>query len=110
VLLGALAAALALAPPAVTAPVFPDEFIFKEGKFSPGPVTFSHKFHYEKIGQCQACHLQIFRVRKDVAVMTFKNISAGKYCGACHNGRKEIGGKVIFDAHEKRACGRCHQE
>ena len=110
VLAGTLTAVLALAAPAGSTPTMPADFVFQEGKYSPGPVVFSHKFHYEKVGRCQACHLRIFRVRTGAAQITFKNITAGNFCGACHDGKTEFRGTVAFQAHEKRNCGRCHRE
>ena len=109
-LFGALIAVLTLATPAGPTPRLPPDFVFQEGKYSPGPVVFSHEYHYEKIGQCQVCHLGIFKVRQGEAVMTFKNITRGKFCGACHDGKTEFGGKIVFNAHEKHTCGRCHKE
>ena len=88
----------------------PADFVFKEGKFSPGPATFSHERHYAKIGTCLACHPRVFRLKKGADLITFATIKDGKFCGACHNGQTKIRGIVVFPAHNKKNCGRCHEE
>jgi c(7)-type cytochrome triheme protein len=110
VLLGVLTGVLALAARAGSAPKIPADFVFEEGKYSPGPVVFSHQQHYAKVGRCQACHISIFRMKKGTAQITFRKIAAGRFCGACHDGKTEVRGTVVFAAHEKHNCGRCHEE
>ena len=39
--------------------------------------------------------------------LTMAKISAGEQCGACHNGKKEVAGKVVFLASDKANCERC---
>ena len=39
-------------------------FKFEGGKDSPGPVTFSHEEHKERVGGCTACHVKIFKMKK----------------------------------------------
>ena len=42
----------------------PADFKFDAGKDSPGPVTFSHEEHKERVGGCTACHVKIFKMKK----------------------------------------------
>ena len=71
------------------------------------PVTFSHKNHLNAKLVCAECHNEIFHMKKgaakktDVHAMTMKNFEQGKYCGACHNGKK------VFAVTGN--CGNCHK-
>ena len=39
-----------------------------------------------------------------------EKIKAGEQCGACHNGKTEVAGKVVFLADDKANCERCHKK
>ncbi len=62
------------------------------------PAKFDHEFH-AKLG-CKDCHTGIFQMKKGSSKMTMDAIYQGRYCGACHDGRK------AFSSSE---CGRCHE-
>jgi c(7)-type cytochrome triheme protein len=62
-------------------------------------IIFSHKKHSVWNG-CEVCHPDIFPVTKAGAVKyTMLQISAGQYCGACHD-------KVAFPLADCEACHR----
>jgi len=89
----------------------PADFKFESGKDSPGPVTFSHGEHKEKVGGCTACHVKIFKMKKGQdAPFTMERMEKGQLCGACHNGKTEVKGKVVFAATEKANCEKCHKK
>ncbi|MFQ5847515.1 MAG: cytochrome c3 family protein [Candidatus Methylomirabilales bacterium] len=83
----------------------PPDFSFAQGKGSPGPVTFSHAFHKEKLGKCSACHTKVFKMKRGKSgTPTMAAMKEGKFCGACHNG------KVAFSVKEFKNCKRCHKK
>ncbi len=68
-------------------------------------VLFSHKLHVEDRGLgCDMCHTKLFEMQALAAQQrpdfTMKSLYAGKYCGACHNG------KMAFASNTQ--CARCH--
>ena len=106
-----LAAGLLSAASVLAQVKVPADFTFEQGKDSPGPVTFSHTFHKEKNDKCQACHIKIFKMKKGTSgPITMERIKSAEACGACHNGKTEIGGKVVFAATDKANCERCHKK
>lgn len=89
----------------------PADFTFEKGKDSPGPVTFSHGQHKEKVEKCTACHVKVFKMKKgQTGPLTMATMKAGQQCGACHNGKTEIGGKTVFTVDDKGNCERCHKK
>lgn len=89
----------------------PADFTFDRGKDSPGPVTFSHDFHKEKVEKCQGCHTKVFKMKKgETRPLTMAKMKAGEQCGACHNGKTEVAGKVVFKTDDKANCERCHKK
>jgi c(7)-type cytochrome triheme protein len=99
------------APPAVSQIKVPADFAFDQGKESPGPVTFSHEQHKAKVEKCQACHVQVFKMKKGTSgPLTMEKMKAGAQCGTCHNGKMEIGGKAVFTVDDKANCERCHKK
>lgn len=51
------------------------------------PVIFSHWFHRIRY-QCRVCHSELgFEMRVGANDITMDKITAGSYCGACHNGQ-----------------------
>ena len=64
-----------------------------------GNVAFSHKFHTAMFS-CNDCHTKIFAMKKTQGKMKMDDINAGKFCGACHNG------KAASDASD---CSKCHK-
>lgn len=68
-------------------------------------VIFSHKNHVEELGlSCNLCHDKLFQMdalnAQKNADFTMKALYAGKYCGACHDG------KMAFASNTQ--CARCH--
>lgn len=108
--LAALVLVLA-AVPAVAQVKIPPDFSYPGGKDSPGPVTFSHTGHKEKVEKCQACHPKIFKLKRGKpGSLSMQEMKAGDQCGACHNGRTEVAGKVVFTVDDKANCERCHKK
>lgn len=93
---------LAVVPDAAGIKIPPD-FTFEMGKESPGPVTFSHNNHKEKVPKCKECHKGMFKLKVGkTGPMTMKDMEEGKLCGTCHNGDKSFGVK------DKASCEKCH--
>lgn len=65
------------------------------------PVTFSHwshRMHYT----CTVCHLELeFNMKLNTTEITEADNKAGRYCGACHDG------KIAF-SHDRENCDKCH--
>ncbi len=50
------------------------------------PVIFPHWFHRIRF-RCKVCHAELgFEMRAGANKVTMEKISAGEFCGACHNG------------------------
>ena len=64
-------------------------------------ATFSHWSHRRKY-TCRVCHSELeFAFLTNTTEITEAENQAGKYCGACHNGRTAFG-------HDKANCEKCH--
>lgn len=110
-LLLSLGLGLSLVLPASAQVKAPPDFAFPQGKESPGPVTFSHEQHKAKIDKCTACHTKVFKFKKGTSgTVTMAAIREGNFCGACHNGKTEIGGTVVFSTEPKENCEKCHKK
>jgi c(7)-type cytochrome triheme protein len=89
----------------------PADFTFEKGKDSPGPVTFSHEQHKEKVEKCTSCHVKVFKMKKgQTGPLTMAKMKAGEQCGTCHNGKTEIRGQVVFTTEDKANCEKCHRK
>ena len=89
----------------------PADFTFDRGKDSPGVVTFSHEQHKAKVDKCQACHVKVFKMKKGTSgPLTMEKMKAGEQCGACHDGKTEIGGAGVFTVAADNNCARCHKK
>ena len=89
----------------------PPDFAFERAKDSPGPVTFSHEQHKTKVEKCTACHTKVFKFKKGTSgTLTMAAMKEGNFCGACHNGKTEIEGKVVFAADDKANCEKCRKK
>jgi c(7)-type cytochrome triheme protein len=67
-----------------------------------GKVVFSGDAH-AKGAKCADCHASgLFKMKKGGDEMTMKDMEAGKFCGACHNGTKAF---AIKDN-----CAKCHKK
>jgi c(7)-type cytochrome triheme protein len=73
-------------------------------------VIFSHRNHTEAQNlTCQDCHTKIFQMKiaetaKKNGPLTMAAMEDGKFCGACHNGKKSFGVKA------ENTCAKCHVE
>lgn len=69
-----------------------------------GRVVFNGKNHADAGVKCLDCHSRIFKMKKGSTVMTMADITAGRFCGKCHNGTR------AFSAKDKDNCGECHKK
>ncbi len=89
----------------------PPDFTFEKGKDSPGPVAFSHEKHKAKVDKCTACHVKVFKMKKGTSgTITLAALKEGKFCGACHDGKTQVGGAVVFAVDDKVNCEKCHKK
>ena len=78
------------------------------------PVVFDHWLHRAKY-TCRLCHVDIgFGLKANATGIRAADNAKGVYCGACHNGKMEAGGRKVFaacgpDKSDKR-CERCHSQ
>jgi c(7)-type cytochrome triheme protein len=102
-----LAAASAHAQPKI-----PDPFAFPQGKDSPGVVTFDHAKHKAAgVDKCTACHTKVFKMKKgQTGALTMEKMKAGEQCGACHDGKAQVGTKTVFTVTDKDKCAACHKK
>ena len=65
-------------------------------------ATFPHLAHRVNY-RCYACHNQIFPMKEEgTKPIKMQDISEGKSCGVCHNG------KIAFAGDDLGTCSRCH--
>ena len=69
-----------------------------------GKVIFDGKLHHDKGFQCANCHTKIFSMKKGSAKITLSEMSAGRFCGVCHNGIK------AFKVNAPENCSMCHKK
>ena len=106
-----LALGLLPVPPGAAQVKIPPDFAFEKSKDSPGPVTFSHEKHKEKAEKCSACHTKVFKLKKgQTGPLTMEQMKAGQQCGACHDGKTQVGGTVVFAVDAKDKCETCHRK
>jgi c(7)-type cytochrome triheme protein len=67
------------------------------------PAVFPHWVHRMQF-TCYVCHDAIFKMKAGANPITMADISAGKWCGTCHDG------KTAFAAASFSTCTRCHRE
>lgn len=102
----ALGLALLAAPPVAGQVKIPPDFEMEKAESSPGQVTFSHAKHLVKVGKCTTCHMKDLKLhRGQSGPITLEAKQQGKYCGACHDGKRTLGGAVVFPIDE---CDKCH--
>lgn len=71
------------------------------------PVLFSHWLHRRK-HTCRVCHFELeFSMQTNATEITEDENRAGKFCGACHDG-KVHDGAFLFGHEDPSACGKCH--
>ena len=71
-----------------------------------GIVIFDAKTHADKGLKCADCHTKpkLFEMKKGKDKLTMKDMNAGKFCGACHDGKKAFSVKTPAD------CKKCHKK
>jgi c(7)-type cytochrome triheme protein len=85
----------------------PPELVIPKTENSPGPVVFSHDKHAAKVDKCTLCHMRDFKMKRGASgPITLAAKQEGKFCGACHDGKTQLGGVVVFPIDE---CDRCHK-
>ena len=80
-----------------------------------GPVVFEHWLHRSKF-TCRVCHVDIgFAMVANGTGIDAKTNNEGFYCGACHDGKRQLGGVLMFRAcaperaaNSDATCSRCH--
>ena len=78
----------------------------KSMKAGMAPVVFPHWVHRARY-TCRVCHLELgFSMRSGDTRITREQYTAGKYCGACHDGKNAF---TVRDG-ESPQCGRCHMK
>ena len=70
-----------------------------------GAVVFDGKAHADKGLKCADCHTKpkLFEMKKGSGKMTMAAMNEGKFCGACHDGKKAFSVKAQAD------CAKCHK-
>ena len=79
------------------------------------PVVFEHWIHRAKF-TCRVCHVDIgFAMKAGTTDITAADNARGYYCGTCHNGKRVVDGKTVFQscsdhatAEDRKRCERCH--
>lgn len=79
------------------------------------PVVFEHWIHRSKF-TCRVCHVDVgFAMKAGETGITAADNARGYYCGACHNGKRVVDGKTIFQSCSQKLtrddasrCQRCH--
>ena len=105
------AGSLFLLSPGVAQVKPPADFTFTQGKDSPGGVTFSHEKHIAAGNKCTSCHVKVFKMKKGTSgEISMAKMKDGQLCGACHNGKTYVGGKIPFTTDDKANCERCHKK
>ena len=80
----------------------PADVTYRSAENSPGPVVFSHTVHVPLAGdRCVACHPALFPILRPTEKITHAEMSAGKRCGACHDG---VAASGVEDD-----CAHCHR-
>ncbi len=71
-----------------------------------GKVTFDAKVHADKGLKCADCHTtpKLFEMKKGKNKITMADMNTGKFCGACHDGKKAFSVKAPAD------CVKCHKK
>ena len=79
------------------------------------PVSFDHWSHRARF-TCRLCHVDVgFAMAAGQTGISASTNRSGYHCGACHNGKTVVAGKVVFescsaglDVDESPSCRRCH--
>ncbi len=100
------------APPPQPPSDYGKVILAKHASTGPGAVVFDHWLHRSKF-TCRLCHVDIgFAMQAQVTGVTANTNREGFHCGACHDGKRIVGGKIIFascfDSKRDKGCDRCH--
>ncbi len=79
------------------------------------PVVFDHWIH-RAMFTCRVCHVDIgFAMKAGGTGIRAVDNERGFYCGACHDGKRVVNGKIVFQAcsggvetADPKRCDRCH--
>ncbi len=71
-----------------------------------GKVVFEGKVHKDKGLKCNDCHKspKLFEKEAGADKIKMSDMKAGKFCGACHDGKK------AFATDDKANCTKCHKK
>ena len=65
---------------------------------------------------CKPCHMKpkLFPMKRKAGepreAVTMEAMVGGKSCGACHDGKTNVNGKVVFSVADEESCVRCHKK
>ena len=101
-MIGAALSLAGLAVVPIAQALAPGDIVFeRQAQQETPPAVFSHWFHRIRF-RCYVCHPAIFPMKAGGGpAIKMDDIRAGKYCGACHNGKTAW--EASFDT-----CMRCH--
>jgi c(7)-type cytochrome triheme protein len=79
------------------------------------PVVFEHWIHRARF-TCRVCHVDIgFAMKAGGTGIRAVDNERGFYCGTCHDGKRVVEGKIVFQAcstpvetADAKRCDRCH--
>jgi len=86
--------------PAGLAAQGPKDLVYK-GK-TRSDVKFSHASHAKK-DKCAACHPKLFKTKMSQTKFTMADITAGKACAVCHDGKAAFAVKQCAKCHVSKA-------
>lgn len=83
----------------------PPDLVYEGGAEGGGDVVFRHTTHVALTqNNCVTCHIQLFKLLHPERHTSHEEMTTGKACGACHDGKKAFG---ITDTDN---CQNCHSE
>lgn len=81
----------------------PAEILYDRTVGPDSAVVFRHETHVALAGQkCTGCHPRPFRMLTPERRASHRSMSAGRSCGACHDGRQ------AFGVSDLKSCSVCH--
>jgi c(7)-type cytochrome triheme protein len=81
------------------------------------PAVFDH-WRHRAVFSCRLCHIDVgFAMQAGASGIARASNAAGLHCGACHDGKRTLGGKTVFaactlagPAKPGESCARCHAD
>jgi c(7)-type cytochrome triheme protein len=105
IILSVLVVFTALLGVPATSPAVPEGIILTWPGGGTGTVSFDGTLHAKKGLGCELCHTAgLFQLKKNADKMTMAEMNRGKFCGACHNGKK------AFGTSDAKNCQKCHKK